>query len=45
MSLEFLLLTCCVDLSTVDQLIIRIKYQSENAPESKSGLFTGDMSE
>ena len=41
MSLEFLLLTCCADLSTGDQLIIRRKYP--NAPESE--LSTGDTSE
>ena len=39
----FLLLTCCTDLSTRDQLIIRRKYP--NAPESGSELFTGDTSE
>ena len=43
MSLEFLLLTCCADLSTGDQLIVRRKYP--NAAESESELFTGDMSE
>ena len=43
MSSEFLLLTCCADLSTGDQLIIRRKYP--NAPESESELFTGDTSE
>ena len=36
----FLLLTCCADLLTGDQLIIRRKYP--NAPESESELFTGD---
>ena len=34
MSLKFVLLTCCADLSTGDQLIIRRKYP--NAPESES---------
>ena len=43
MSLEILLLTCCADLSTGDQLIIRSKYP--NALESESELFTGDTSE
>ena len=43
MSLEFLFLTCCADLSTGDHLIIRRKYS--NTPESESELFTDDTSE